>query len=305
VHKVNILESIVRVHMAKRRKADYDEETVECFYCGKPVYDNSWRCPNCGKWFREGRISILGIIAIFVIIIALAVYIIQPSFVFGEENGETDKRYGILLNIDPGPATHRAEPGGYTEWGVQMTSLSNVADNFEFTSVDASPLLITYDTQTVGLTSGQRFINIIRIDVPTTTSLGSYSFRVFATSKSDSTANDFLNLTVDVVSLSTRTAGQDDKVKCHYILWVKGAGNVEDDSYSRGSTLEVAIDPENSDGTYIGVIPGFSQGLLGLKTGETKVEIVPPNLGYSTDPSHALYGKTLIFQIELVSIDTA
>lgn len=291
--------------MAKRRKVEYDEDTVECFYCGKPVYDNSWRCPNCGKWFREGRISVLGIIAIFVIVIVLVAYIIQPSFVFGEENGETDKRYGILLKIDPGPNTHRAEPGGYTEWGVQMTSLSTVADNFDFSSVDSTPLHVTYDSQAVGLTSGQQHINIIRIDVPVTTPLGSYNFRVYATSRADSTASDFLNLTVDVVSLSTRTVGQDDKVKCHYILWVRGEGNVEDDSYSRGSTLAVAVDPENSDGTYIGVIPGFSQGLLGLKIGETKVEIVPPNMGYSTDPDHALFGKTLIFQIELVSIDTA
>lgn len=290
--------------MAKRRKVEYDEDTVECFYCGKPVYDNSWRCPNCGKWFREGRISVLGIIAMFVIVIVLVVYIIQPSFVFGEENGETEKRYGILLKTDPGPNTHRAEPGGYTEWGVQMTSLSTVADTFDFSSVDSSPFLhVTYDSQTIGLTSGKQHINIIRIDVPVTTPLGSYNFRVYATSRADSTASDFLNLTVDVVSLSTRTVGQADKVKCHYILWTS-EGDQRDDSYSRGSTLAVAVDPENTDSTYIGVIPGFSLGLLGLKTGETKVEVVPPNMGYS-DPSHDLYGLTLYFQIELVSIDTA
>ncbi|MEE9223212.1 MAG: FKBP-type peptidyl-prolyl cis-trans isomerase [Thermoplasmata archaeon] len=287
--------------MAKRRKVEYDEDTVECFYCRKPVYDNSWRCPNCGKWFREGRISVLGIIAIIVIIIALALYIVQPSFSFGEENGETEKRYGILLSIDPGPNTHRAEPGGYTEWGVQMTSLSTVADNFEFSSVDSSPLQVTYDSQTVGLTSGQRHINIIRVDVPVNSPLGSYNFRVVATSKADSTATDFLNLTVDVVSLSTRTVGQADKVKCYYVLWTS-EGDQRDDMY--GSTLAVAVDSANSDSTYIGVIPGFSQGLLGLKTGETKVEVVPPNLGY-TDPSDDLYGLTLYFQIELVSIDTA
>jgi hypothetical protein len=288
--------------MAKRRRVEYDEETVECFYCGKPVYDNSWRCPNCGKWFREGRISVMGIIAILVIVIALAVYIIQPSFVFGEENGETDKRYGILLNIGPGPNTHRSEPGGYTEWGLQMTSLSNVADNFDFTSVGESPLQVTYDTQSVGLTSGQQFVNIIRVDVPISASLGSYNFQVYSTSRGDPTSSDFLNLTVDVVSLSTRSVVQDDKVKCLYVLWTS-LGDMRDEFYTKGSTLAVAVDPANSDGTYITVIPGFSQGLLGLKTGETKVEVVPPNLGY-TDPSHDLYGLTLYFMIELVSIDT-
>ena len=294
--------------MAKRRKVEYDEDTVECFYCGKPVYDNSWRCPNCGKWFREGRISVLGIIAMFVIVIVLAVYIIQPSFVFGEENGETDKRYGILLKTDPGPNTHRAEPGGYTEWGVQMTSLSTVADNFDLSS-DVSPSLqVTYDAQTVGLTSGQQHISVIRIDVPVTTPLGSYNFKVFATSRADPTASDFLNLTVDVVSLSIRTVVQSDKVQCNYVLWVKEVGNVEDERYTDGIPLSVAIDPANADSTYIGVKDGFSAGLVGMKIGETKVTILPPSQGYTNpdDPNTKhLVGKTLIFMIELVSIDTA
>lgn len=292
--------------MAKRRKVEYDEDTVECFYCGKPVYDNSWRCPNCGKWFREGRISVLGIIAILVIVIVLAIYIIQPSFVFNEENGETDKRYGILLKIDPGPNTHRAEPGGYAEWGVQMTSLSTVADNFEFSSDVSTLLQVTYDTQTVGLTSGQQSINIIRVNVPVNTPLDSYNFKVFATSRADSTASDFLNLTVDVVGLSTRTVVQADKVTCDYILWVKDTANVHDSSYWEARTpLLVAVDPENADGTYIGVISGFSDGLVGMKTGETKVEVVPPSRGYFEKPDHDLYGLTLYFQIELLSIDTA
>lgn len=292
--------------MAKRRKVEHDEDTVECFYCGKPVYDNSWRCPNCGKWFREGRISVLGIIAMFVIVIVLAVYIIQPSFVFSEENGETDKRYGILLKTDPGPNTHRAEPGGYTEWGVQMTSLSTVADNFDLSSVDSSPFQIIYDSQTVGLTSGQQYINIIRVNVPVNTPPDSYNFKIFATSRADSTASDFLSLTVDVVSLSTRTVVQDDKVTCNYILWVKDTANVQDSSYWEGRTpLSVAVDPANADETYIRVISGFSDGLVGMKTGETKVEVVPPSRGYIDDPNHDLYGLTLYFQIELVSIDTA
>ncbi|MEE9116920.1 MAG: FKBP-type peptidyl-prolyl cis-trans isomerase [Thermoplasmata archaeon] len=293
--------------MAKRRKVEYYEDNVECFYCGKPVYDNSWRCPNCGKWFREGRISVLGIIAIIAIVIALALYIVQPSFSFGEENGETEKRYGVLLNIDPGPDTLRAVPGGYAEWGVQMTSLSNVADNFEFSSVDASPLQITYDTQTVGLTSGQRFINIIRIDVPSIAEVRSYNFKVFATSKSDSTANDFLNLTVDVVSLNTRTVVLSDKVQCNYVLWVKEVGNVHDDSYTRGSPLFVAIDSANADDTYISVLDGFAGGMIGMRTGETKTVILPPGQGYvnPNDPKTGdLVDKTLIFQITLVSIDT-
>jgi hypothetical protein len=292
--------------MAKRRKVEYDEGTVECFYCGKPVYENSWRCPNCGKWFREGRMSVMGIVAIFVIVIILILYILQPSFVFGDENEETEKRYGILLS-DVNPEWNKAEPGGYTEWGIQVTSLSNVADNFEFTSEAQPELLVTFDKEAIGLTSGKQYLNVLRVDVPTTTPLGIYDFRIYATSKSDSTANDFLDLTVEVVTLSTRTVVQSDKVKCHYTLWLED-GSQQDDSYSRGAPLSVALDSANADSTYITVIPGFSNGLLGMKTGEVKVAVVPPGQGYTNpdDPNSGhLANKTLYFQIELVSIDTA
>ncbi|UCD93047.1 MAG: FKBP-type peptidyl-prolyl cis-trans isomerase, partial [Methanobacteriota archaeon] len=81
-------------------------------------------------------------------------------------------------------------------------------------------------------------------------------------------------------------------------------GEFRESSYARGDTLLVSVDPANQDGTYIGVIPGFSEGLIGMKTGETNVAIVPPSKGY-VDPDAPLFGYTLIFQIELVSIDTA
>jgi hypothetical protein len=303
VHKVNIEEETVRVRMAKRRKVEHEEGTVECFYCGKPVYENSWKCPNCGKWFREGRFSVMGIIAIFVIIIVMVLYILQPSFVFGGDDEDTEKRYGISLDIGPGPETHKAEKGGFTEWGVQMTSLSTVADNFEFSSDATSELQVSYSNQIIGLTSGQQQAHSIRVDIPVTTQLGSYNFVVYATSKADPTAEDSLNLTVDVVSLSTRTVVLSDKVKCDYILWTS-EGDQRDDSFSRGSPLAVAIDPANKDDTYSDVIDGFSEGLLGFKTGETKVVVVPPNKGYTTS-THPLFGLTLTFQITLVSIDTA
>lgn len=295
--------------MAKRRKVEYEEGTVECFYCGKPVYENSWKCQHCGKWFREGRISILGIIAIFVIIVVLLVYIFQPSFVFGGDEEETQKRYGILLDRGPGPANHKAEPGGYTEWVVQMTSLSNVADNFEFSSVGTSGLQVSFDNPIVGLTSGQQFLNIIRVDIPISTTPGTtINFDVYATSKEDPTASDSLNLTVDVVDLSTRTVVEGDLIQCHYMLYLEDEGTLNQASYTdMGTTLKVSLRPQK-EGEYTTVIPGFHEGLLGMKAGETKVAVVPPGQGY-TDPNDPQTGflalRTLYFHIELVSIDTA
>ena len=290
--------------MAKRRKVEYDEGTIECFYCGKPVYESSWRCPNCGKWFREGRFSILGIIAIIVIVILLIVYVARPSFVFGEEEEEEEKKYGVLVEVNKNK--NIAEPGGYTEWVIVTTSLSTVADTFEFTSENTGPLLATFDTPVIGLTSGQRIVNTLRVDVPAPTFPGLYDFRIYAASTTDSTANEYLDLTVEVATLSTRTVQSDDKVRCHYTLWLED-GTQEDDSYSGGVTLGVSINPANADDTYISVIPGFYNGMIGMKTGETKVVLVPPGQGY-TDPNNTQTGhlanKPLYFQIELVSIDT-
>ncbi len=292
--------------MAKRRKVEYDEEAIDCFYCGKPVYENSWKCPNCGKWFKEGRLSVLGIIVIFALIIAVIIYVLQPSFVFGEEEEETEKVYGVLLaNVNP--EKNLAEPGGYTEWGIQITSLSNVADSFEFTAQNQGNLAVDFDKQMVGLTSGKQLLNILRVDVPIDTSPGLYDFQIYATSKSDLTASDSLNLVVEVTALNPRTVQQDDKVKCHYILWAED-GHQEQESYSSGIPLSVAVDPANSDDTYLSVIPGFSEGLMGMKRGEVRVVVVPPGEGYTNpdDPqSGHLANKTLYFQIELVSIDTA
>ena len=49
-----------------------------------------------------------------------------------------------------------------------------------------------------------------------------------------------------------------------------------------------------------GLIPGFVDGVLGMKIGETKIFDVPPERGYS-EP-HNLAGDTLTFEIKLLSV---
>jgi FKBP-type peptidyl-prolyl cis-trans isomerase 2 len=55
---------------------------------------------------------------------------------------------------------------------------------------------------------------------------------------------------------------------------------------------------------YRSVIPGFKEGVLGLKVDETIVVRIPPDKGYYNDLTHELHGKTLIFEITIVSIDS-
>jgi FKBP-type peptidyl-prolyl cis-trans isomerase FkpA len=53
-----------------------------------------------------------------------------------------------------------------------------------------------------------------------------------------------------------------------------------------------------------GVIPGFSQGTVGMKVGGLRRVTIPPNLGYGAagSPPTIPGNSTLIFEIELVSI---
>jgi len=51
------------------------------------------------------------------------------------------------------------------------------------------------------------------------------------------------------------------------------------------------------------LIAGFTEGIKGMKEGETKTLTIPPEKGYGTDPSkHELGNKTLNFKVEIVAL---
>lgn len=50
------------------------------------------------------------------------------------------------------------------------------------------------------------------------------------------------------------------------------------------------------------VIPGFDQGVIGMRPGGVRRVIVPPALAYGNTPGHELQEDTLVFDIELVAV---
>lgn len=84
----------------------------------------------------------------------------------------------------------------------------------------------------------------------------------------------------------------------NYTGWIYLAGAVD----NKGSRFD--------SGTFSfvvgqGVIPGFSQGVNGMRVGGIRRVVIPPDLGYGNNPppgSGIRPGETLLFEIELVSV---
>lgn len=77
-----------------------------------------------------------------------------------------------------------------------------------------------------------------------------------------------------------------DKLSVHYTGWLED-GTKFDSSLDRGEPFEFVLGAGQ-------VIKGWDQGLLGMKIGEKRKLIIPPELAYKD--------KTLIFEVELLEI---
>jgi FKBP-type peptidyl-prolyl cis-trans isomerase len=85
-------------------------------------------------------------------------------------------------------------------------------------------------------------------------------------------------------------------VTVNYTLWLWDSLGTD----NKGSRLEAGTFPFTVGQ---GVIQGFSQGTIGMRVGGLRRVVVPPNLGYGSQPQNGIPGNsTLIFEIELLSV---
>jgi FKBP-type peptidyl-prolyl cis-trans isomerase len=103
--------------------------------------------------------------------------------------------------------------------------------------------------------------------------------------------------TVDLRVGTGATAAVGSPVSVNYTLWLYNAGGVD----NKGSRLETG---PFSFTVGQGVIPGFSQGVAGMRVGGLRRVTIPPSLAYGSQGSGQTIppNATLIFEIELVSI---
>jgi FKBP-type peptidyl-prolyl cis-trans isomerase len=82
----------------------------------------------------------------------------------------------------------------------------------------------------------------------------------------------------------------------YYTGWVQSTGKKFDSSYDQGGST-FAPDPAQ------GIIPGWQEGLVGMKVGGTRRLIIPPALAYGDQANGDIpANSTLIFDVTLVAL---
>lgn len=104
--------------------------------------------------------------------------------------------------------------------------------------------------------------------------------------------------TRELVEGSGAEAKAGDEVTVHYVGVGYGSGEQFDASWDRGEPFTFGLGAGE-------VIPGWDQGVAGMKEGGRRELIIPPNLAYGAAGSPPAIGpnETLIFVVDLVSVN--
>ena len=85
----------------------------------------------------------------------------------------------------------------------------------------------------------------------------------------------------------------------HYVGVSASTGEEFDASWNGGQPISFPL---------TGVIPGWSEGLVGMKEGGRRTLVIPADLAYGDTPppgAGIAAGETLVFTIDLVAVESA
>ena len=100
--------------------------------------------------------------------------------------------------------------------------------------------------------------------------------------------------TQDVIVGSGATAVATSTLTVHYTLMAWSTGKVVESSWTSGQPATFALAQ---------VIPGWQQGIPGMKAGGRRVLVIPPALGYGAAGGGPIGpNETLIFVVDLISV---
>ena len=81
------------------------------------------------------------------------------------------------------------------------------------------------------------------------------------------------------------------QVEVHYVGVDFETGEQFDSSWDRGESISFPLN---------GLIAGWQEGIPGMKVGGRRQLVIPPRLAYGETGGHRLYGRTLVFVIDLI-----
>jgi peptidylprolyl isomerase len=102
-------------------------------------------------------------------------------------------------------------------------------------------------------------------------------------------------VTKDLVPGTGAEATPAAEVQVQYIGVNFDDGREFDSSWSRGQPADFPLDR---------VVPGFSQGIAGMKVGGRREIVIPPQLGYGArgSPPVVAPNETLVFVVDLLAV---
>lgn len=106
-------------------------------------------------------------------------------------------------------------------------------------------------------------------------------------------------VTKDLITGTGTTAKPGDTVTVNYVGVLYKGGKEFDSSWSRKQTFSTPL-------TTGSVIPGWVQGIPGMKVGGRRELIIPPNLAYGKSGSGSAIppNSTLVFVVDLLSVSS-
>ena len=236
----------------------------------------------------------------------------DPTDPYSPQHNDNGGTYGVSLEIVTkkggdgnhkpyGYSIHKVDPSVGTQYILLLKNTGSGADSFVLSSDAPSGWNVDFqgENEVKDIPRNEWMYKIVTIRVSSSVSETSRNIALTATSKSDSTIYATVTTKNTVVTHPPGTADLDDHpAKVDYNLVYYGGGKEENQNgwyFNQGSEFEAK---DNS------VIVGFEEAIKGMMEGQTKVVEVPPEKGYGANDEKHVGGRSLVFEITMLDINS-
>ena len=214
--------------------------------------------------------------------------------IVSKKGGDGDhKPYGYSL--------HKLDPSVGTQYILLLKNTGSGTDSFVLSSDAPSGWNVDFegDNEVRDIPRNEWMYKIVTVRVSSSVTEPSRDITITVISKTDPTAYATVITKNTVVAHPPGTANLDvHPAKLDYNLVYYGGGKENNQNgwyHNQGDEFEAK---DNS------VIVGFEEAIKGMREGQTKVVEVPPEKGYGANDEKHVGGRSLIFEITMLDINT-